>query len=458
MARQHSRALFWESRTFHGITDNKDHHPSCATTLLQTRTINFRLILVCLAAASVGLPVAIVSIAKVLLLLGGAAILVFSRDRELVDQQTYSVGATKFAILLALAAFSVSLAWTTASLSEALGSLAKYGKLLMIPMIVALVRSRKEAICALGTFALVQLFLVISSWMLFFHMPVPWATSPTVARLTYAVFSSYLDQGIMTTVFAALCWQFRGWIPGKFGTRHAALIVAIALLNVFIVLIGRTGHVIAIALISLAIMWELPRRYRLGVVLLPVALLLVVSAIVPKVQQRVEQVRLEVSGFSFDKGVSVNSGNSAGIRLHFWHRAIQSITEHPVSGAGIGSWSSEFNRLEKQKNASPESIAPMGNPHQEYLLWGVQLGIPGILLIFGIFIAIFRDALDMDVLAARATQSVLLAFAIACLFNSVIYDALIGDFFCVTMGLLLALGSHPPEQTAIKYPEPGHTA
>ncbi|MES2189046.1 MAG: O-antigen ligase family protein [Pseudomonadota bacterium] len=448
---------FRSLKTLYGITDNKNHNPSRATTILPTRTINFRLILVCLAAASVGLPVAIVSIAKVLLLLGGGAILIFSKDRGLIGPEKPGHETTKFAILLALGAFAVSLAWTTAPMSEALGSLAKYGKLLMIPMIMALLRNRKEAIYALGTFALVQLFLVISSWMLFFHMPVPWATSPTVARLTYAVFSSYLDQGIMTTVFAALCWQFRGWIPVKFGARYAVLIAVIALLNVFIVLIGRTGHVIAIASISLAIMWELPRRYRLGIVLLPVALLLLVSAVVPKVQQRVEQVRLEVSGFSFDKGVSVDSGNSAGIRLHFWHRAVQSITEHPVSGAGIGSWSSEFNRLEKQKNASPESIAPMGNPHQEYLLWGVQLGIPGILLIVGIFIAIFRDTLDMDVLAARATQSVLLAFVIACLFNSVIYDALIGDFFCVTLGLLLALGSHPPEHITIKYPEPDRT-
>lgn len=41
---------------------------------------------------------------------------------------------------------------------------------------------------------------------------------------------------------------------------------------------------------------------------------------------------------------------------------------------------------------------------------------------------------------ARATQSALLALAVACLFNSSIDDALIGNFFCVLMGLLLALG------------------
>ena len=42
---------------------------------------------------------------------------------------------------------------------------------------------------------------------------------------------------------------------------------------------------------------------------------------------------------------------------------------------------------------------------------------------------------------AHALQSTVVALAIACAFNSSNYDALIGDFFCVLLGLLLALGS-----------------
>jgi hypothetical protein len=33
--------------------------------------------------------------------------------------------------------------------------------------------------------------------------------------------------------------------------------------------------------------------------------------------------------------------------------------------------------------------------------------------------------------------------AVAALFNCTLYDALIGDFLCITLGLLVALGRHP---------------
>lgn len=43
-------------------------HQATPTTILRTKKINFRLAVICLAAASVGLPIAIISIAKLLLL------------------------------------------------------------------------------------------------------------------------------------------------------------------------------------------------------------------------------------------------------------------------------------------------------------------------------------------------------------------------------------------------------
>ena len=70
----------------------------------------------------------------------------------------------------------------------------------------------------------------------------------------------------------------------------------------------------------------------------------------------------------------------------------------------------------------------------------MQLGLPGILLFVGLMACILRDSLKMEPEFARATQSVLVAFAVTCLFNSALYDAHIGDFFCVAFGLMLALG------------------
>jgi len=405
---------------------------------------DLQLLLVYFVAASVGLSMAWISIGKLVLFVAGTAILLWHRYclRGQPDQGRWHIPQhTARAISVALLAFGLSLFWTTAQSAESLGSINKYGKLLTILLLPMLLRSRQEVIQAITVFVVLQAVLAISSWLLFFGIPVPWATSKS-ALWEFSVFSTYLDQSIMSAVTAAVCWHLRALAPTRYGKYGAIAIAVICISNVFFALIGRSGHIVAVVLLSLALMWELPRRFRWVLLVLPVLLLTAAFALSPKVQLRVMQVKTEVQAFSFAKGESVVSGTSSGIRLHFWHRAVQSISESPLLGSGVGSWSNEYNRLETQQNPTSFRIGERGNPHQEYLLWGVQLGIPGILLFLTFLAAVFKDTLGADQASARAAQSVLAALAVACFFNSSIYDALIGDFFCVALGLMLALTLH----------------
>lgn len=393
-----------------------------------------------MAAVSVGLSMAIISAAKLLLVLYALCVLssaLFRNSNASVEPQAVPARLTPTAVLTILAAFALSLFWTTAPDTDAWGSLAKYGKLIVIVLLMVLIRNRREALHALGWFVLGQLFLVASSWALFLHLPVPWATS-NMAVKEHAVFSSYLDQGVMGAVLAAVCWHLRGLAPGRFGKPIAIAIALLAISNVLFVLSGRSGHVVAIAMLSLAIMWQLPKRFRAAILLLPFALALVLFFSSGKVRDRLTTVKTEVQTYSTEQKFV----GSSGIRLELWLKAIGIVSSHPLAGLGIGSWSTEYNRLEREKNPAHVPIDGNGNPHQEYLQWGVQLGLPGIVLLFGFFGAVFYDTLGMPSAVARATQSALAALMAACLFNSALYDALIGDFFCITFGLLLALGAY----------------
>ena len=408
-----------------------------------------RLMLVCFVAASVGLPMAWISIGKFALFASALSIMlwcIFSNSSLASTQRWKIPEHTARAVIIALFAFSLSLFWTTAESSESLGSINKYGKLLTILLLPILLRSRQDVIVAVTVFVLFQAVLVTCSWLLFFGWPVPWATSKR-AVTEFSVFSTYLDQSVMSAVTAAVCWHLRSLAPTRFGKYAAIAIAVICMSNVLFALIGRSGHTVAIALLSLAIMWQLPRRFRWLLLILPIALLAAAYALSPKVQYRVKMVHDEVQAFSFQKGESVVTGSSSGIRLHFWHRAVQSISESHWLGAGVGSWSNEYNRLDKQHNPGGAMLGERSNPHQEYLLWGVQLGIPGVLLFLWFLLSVFRDTRHADTAAKRAAQSVLAALAISCLFNSSIYDALIGDFFCVALGLMLALVLHRPHQS-----------
>jgi O-antigen ligase len=413
-------------------------HQATPTTILRTKKINFRLAVICLTAASVGLPIAIISIAKLLLLGCVMAVPLLARN---LPQNGASLLKTWTlpAVLAALLAFALSLLWTVAPQEEALGSLAKYGKLLIIVVMMVLIRERREAIYAVGAFSLSQLLVVASSWLLFADLPVAWATSRNTLS-HYTVFSGYLDQGIMSAVFAAVCWHLRGLMPGRYGPQIAVAVAVASLANVFFVLAGRSGQLVGVALLSLAIMWQLPKRYRIVVAVLPFLLVLVLFVASPTMRERLTLLKTEVQTYSPKQ----ETNTSSGVRLTFWRTAAQVIAQRPLAGTGVGSWSTEYNRMERQKNPEHKNIAPNGNPHQEYLYWGVQLGIPGLLLFAAFLLSVLRDTMKMETPYARAAQSALLALAVCCLFNASLYDGLIGDFFCVLLGLLLALGLSKP--------------
>ena len=336
-----------------------------------------------MAAASVGLPIALVSIAKLFLFVGGAAILLSQKPVADPEHAHRNVRWTAFAVLLVLAAFTASLGWTTASGSSAFGSLAKYGKLLTIPLIALLIQSRREATIALAAFAAAQVFTILSTWMLVAHLPVPWATSPT-AMVFKTTFSSYLDQSIMTGVFAAICWHLKAYAPVRYRTTLAMGICALALSCVFFIFQGRTGHVVAIALITLALLWEIPKRRRVGVAAIPVLLVIVLAMNSGKGNHGLAEIGNGIAAFS----TTGDASGSSGIRLDLWRRSLQSISENPVWGSGAGSWSRELNR---QQNLRTPVFPPRitANPHQEYLLWGIELGVPGIALLCAVLAALW---------------------------------------------------------------------
>ena len=401
---------------------------------------NVRLVLVCFAALASALPIVIIGIAKLLLCLCAIAVVIDGwRRRDHTAE--HLPGSTSPLILLALIAIAASLLWSTGSKDESLLSFVKHGKLILIPVLLLLITSRREAKIALTFFVGGQVFLLTSTWLLFMGVPIPWVVSKEAGICeicSYAVFSSYLDQSIMTAVLAAVAWHFRAYAspPNK---RMLALIVSfLGLACVFFIFQGRTGHLVAVALITLAIFWELPKRFRAAAVAIPFVLLFVLASSSSMVHDRLFKIGKDIAAFDRSGDISSSSGD----RLNRWHRSQQSIAENLWLGTGAGSWNQEINQQEARH--TKESIVKItGNSHQEFLLWGVELGLPGVALLCAVLLGLYRDTRRMETPIRRAAQSVLAALVLACLFNCALYDALIGDFFCISIALLLALGAHP---------------
>ncbi|MFT3721266.1 O-antigen ligase family protein [Pseudorhodoferax sp.] len=393
--------------------------------------MNLRLVLACLLALAVGLPNAVISVAKALAVTSAIFILLWPAPRGPADAAVARL-RTPLAVVVALGYLALSLFWTTVPSDEALSALGKHGKLIIVPLLAVLLRTRREALIALGWFAAAQILTVGSSWALALGLPVPWATSAE-ARWDHSVFTNYLAQSIMTAVAAAVCWHLRGYLPRAWMRALAAGVAVLGLGSTLFLMPGRTGYVVAIAMVSLAVLWQLPARLRPAGLLAPVLLgagLLLAS---PQLRDRVDLVRQESLAFASRS----ENQTSTGERLNYWHRSLQAIAERPLTGFGLGSFNQQYNRLDAGRG-NPATFV-VRNPHQEFLLWGVEAGLGAVLVLCWLLLSLYRDLRLGEPAAARAGVSVLAALVISCMFNSTLFDATIGDFFCVVLGLLMAL-------------------
>ena len=404
---------------------------------------SFRLAIVLLTALSVSLPIAFISLAKFLLFVTGLVFIIANQFTKIQYQKWYHRWST-YVIMVIVVAFALSLFWTEVDIDFALKTFVKHAKLLGILLLVFLIRSEHEARIAITVFVLAQVFILINSWLLFFGFIAPWITNSQADLGTkYVVFSeSYLDQSIMFCATAAVLWHLRSSFMWP---RWLAIFTALAaLLNVLVLLPGRTGYLAAVAVLSLALMWKMNQRRRL--ITLAAAPFLIVLGLSLSSGQLHDRIFLAVTEVK-SNAHHVETGSSSGWRLNAWKRSIEAISEKPLYGYGVGSWTPAIKRLQGITAIEVFGKDNSSNPHQEFLLWGVEMGIGGTLLLLALLISIVKDAREFTPDIQRATLSVVAVIAIACCFNSALFDDLMGDFLCVSIGLLLALGVQSAHQS-----------
>lgn len=79
------------------------------------------------------------------------------------------------------------------------------------------------------------------------------------------------------------------------------------------------------------------------------------------------------------------------------------------------------------------------DPHQQYLFWWVEGGALGLILLLGIFGALFRDSVRLNPPANWVLQCTTAIAATMALFNCPFFGAGMGEFFLVMMAALLGM-------------------
>jgi O-antigen ligase len=383
-------------------------------------------------ALSASLGTAVSAIGRLLLYLVALVYLLSRASGRGRASGTGLPSALSWAVLLAVAYMALSVLWSAVGPVEALWSWSRHARLLTILIMLCLITSLAEARAVLRVFVWGQLFVVFSAWLLVFKLPVPWATG--AGQGSYAVYSSYLEQGISQAVLVALLWFQRDHVFGPRG-RWLALSCAVATAVLTIGLMpGRSGHMVLLGLLTFALFHYLPRRFRWAVLVAPLLAVLLMFQLSSAFRERTNLVVSEVA--LHQKGSAQDT--SSGTRLEYWRASVRAVAEQPLAGHGAGSWTQAYRRL-KGPQASKLNDT-VSDPHQLFLLWAVEGGLLGLVLLCAMLVALWRYGRGLAANDGHSLQAVVLALVISGLFNSMIYGIGMGDFFCIGLGILVALG------------------
>lgn len=201
---------------------------------------------------------------------------------------------------------------------------------------------------------------------------------------------------------------------------------------------GRTGVVVAIALLPLVASALLPRCGVSAVAImcaLGAAALLASPTVKTRIQLAIQDVELWRSG---DDRTLVDRGdggqNSIGLRLEMWRTAGAVFVEHPLAGSGPQA----FQRAWWQR--FPEPSMRFAEPHSAYLFYAAAYGLPGVLALIALIVGLLRTGWrHRACLAGGVTLSVGIMIGIAGVTNTLILGTTSTQMLMLFAGLAGAL-------------------
>ena len=394
--------------------------------IIQYRLPSFAVFSVSFLAFSVSLGVAMVSIAKLLLLIAVLGQFINDvRNRSFPTLKSWP--QVTWWIVAAMAWMSLSGLWTEAFTPEAMAGWGRHSRILWFLAVFYLLRTPALALLSLKWFVAVMVIMMLSSWALFAGLPVPWATAQVLPSMGI-VHGSTLEQPVLLTLLAVVVWFMRDHWP-KGSWRWAPIVVLLlTVINVFFVMTGRSGFLAILVFITMAAWWQLPQKWRWLVVGLPFALTALMMQISPRFEAKTSQV---ISDVSIYRQGSIQASQAQ--RLDYWHRSLLAMKESPLLGHGVGSWRMSYHRVGGLQVDAPS------NPHQQYLLWVVESGAVGLFLFLGILVAQLKDAYALSDNARQTLLTVTAIAAVMGLMNCPYFGAGMGECLVYLAACLLAL-------------------
>jgi O-antigen ligase len=366
----------------------------------------------------VPLSVAGVGLASALVVLLGLVSGLYRRHWRLVLCQPVVVAG-----LLLFAWLAAGLLYGAAPWEEALRVLKKYRELLLIPLLMPLFldpRWRRRALQALALAMLVTLALSYAKGIALI------LEGGLNSHREGVVFQHRITQNVFMALFAfwvglrALRPEPRRW-PWW-------LLLVLILLNLFVLVGGRTGQMLMLALAGLALYSRYRWRALVGVAVGGLVLGTLLFATSSIFRERVMEV-----GDGLDRYRQGDYSISTALRLSYYRNALELVAARPLLGYGVGGFAPAY-----QAQVAGTPFPPVAHAHNEYLTLAVQGGLPAAGLLLWLFWRQWRGAAGLSGEERLLAQGLVLCMALGCLLNSFLLDSPEGHAFAYLSALLLA--------------------
>ena len=390
----------------------------------------------CVIALGVAIPLS-VALDNLLLLILLVLALIGSRYAVL---QTVIHNPVARASALLFAALLLGIAYGNTPLGEATDILGKYADLAFVPLLMIAGHDAEIRRRAMLGFLAVMLITALLSWLVGLHiLPVlSWMTAGCSPD-NPAIFRSSITQNMLMAYAAyLLVLQARDACSNK-GKWLLIGLAAMASGNLLFMVEGRTGYLVLLALLAYLASITLARHLRamgrsvgwredVMVGLLALVLAFCVYQVSPRLHELMDKMVMEFQAWQ----PNIHSETSTGLRLEFYYNSLALVKQHPLQGVGTGGFHAAYAQQIQGKE-----MMPTGNPHNEYLLIMVQIGVVGLALLLYLFYTQWRHAAKLpSIFEQDAARGLVLTIAITSLFNSPLLDHTEGLFFAFTSALL----------------------
>lgn len=342
--------------------------------------------------------------------------------------------------LLLFTWLALTMLYTEAPMSEAFRVLKKYRELLLIPLLLPLFMRPELRVWGIWAFMLAALVMLVGSYT-------DGALQLIEGGVLYsepAVLKSRITQ---STLLAFAAYWLTLQLEQSPGWRWLwSLLIGLVVFNIFFMIGGRTGLLIFLALAGL-LLFQRSRWKGLAVASIGGALLLLGAYVVSDSLQK----RVQESWRGWGEYQAGDYSTSTTLRLSFLDNSLELVADRPLLGYGVGSFASAYNR-----RVEDTAFPPTENPHNEFLLIGVQAGLIGILLFVALFVQQLRLAPRLPARDRKLAQALVITMGMGCLLNSFLMDSTEGHFFAFFSALLFAHLGEPEEPKARPVPiDPG---